>query len=149
VEPRELARAIIEESVYMTLATADESGRPWASPVWFAPASWSEFVWLSRPQARHSQNIAARREVAIVFFDSGVAPGSGRAVYVEATAALVGEDEHAGALRAYNAREEAQGISLLTEDEVSGEGQLRLYRAVASQHYVLNGNDQREPVELE
>lgn len=27
----------------MTLATADVSGRPWASPVWYAQAGYREF----------------------------------------------------------------------------------------------------------
>ena len=28
---------IIDAARYMVLATADEDGLPWASPVWFAP----------------------------------------------------------------------------------------------------------------
>lgn len=31
-----IARAIVDSNAYMTLATADETGRPWASPVWYA-----------------------------------------------------------------------------------------------------------------
>ena len=31
------ARAIVEANRFMTLATADADGVPWASPVWFAP----------------------------------------------------------------------------------------------------------------
>ena len=31
------ARRIIDANSYMTLATADADGRPWATPVWFAP----------------------------------------------------------------------------------------------------------------
>ena len=29
-------RAIVDANRYTTIATADEDGRPWASPVWFA-----------------------------------------------------------------------------------------------------------------
>ena len=32
------ARTIIDANLYMTLGTADETGRPWASPVYFARA---------------------------------------------------------------------------------------------------------------
>ena len=53
------ARAIIDEIAFMTLATVDAQGAPWASPVWFAHADYSEFLWVSRPETRHSQNIAA------------------------------------------------------------------------------------------
>ncbi|MGH2983761.1 MAG: pyridoxamine 5'-phosphate oxidase family protein [Solirubrobacterales bacterium] len=31
-----VARAIIDSNLYMTLGTADQSGRPWVSPVYFA-----------------------------------------------------------------------------------------------------------------
>lgn len=48
------ARRIIDDGKYMTLATADESGQPWASPVYYAPSS----------------------------FDSGAAPGEGQADHV-------------------------------------------------------------------
>ena len=46
-----LARAIIDANLYMTLATADESGRPWASPVYFAVDDYREFIWVSRPES--------------------------------------------------------------------------------------------------
>ena len=52
------ARRIIDTFMYLTIATADDDGRPWASPVWFAPASPTEFLWASDPHARHSRNIA-------------------------------------------------------------------------------------------
>ena len=31
-----LAREIIDANQYLTLATADGDGRPWAAPVWYA-----------------------------------------------------------------------------------------------------------------
>jgi Pyridoxamine 5'-phosphate oxidase len=70
----------------MTLGTADETGRPWASPVYFAHADYREFVWVSKPGARHSRNIAARPEVGIVVFDSHAPIETGGGVYMSATA---------------------------------------------------------------
>jgi hypothetical protein len=37
-QPEDVARRIIQDSLYMVLATADETGRPWSSPVYFANA---------------------------------------------------------------------------------------------------------------
>jgi nitroimidazol reductase NimA-like FMN-containing flavoprotein (pyridoxamine 5'-phosphate oxidase superfamily) len=54
------ARRVIDSHVYMTLATADEDGRPWASPVWFAHDGPSRFIWVSKREARHSRNLAVR-----------------------------------------------------------------------------------------
>ena len=84
------ARALIDRSRYMALATADADGRPWVSPVWFAHEDYTEFLWVSRPDARHSLNIEARPAVALVVFDSTVAPRDAQAAYVEAEAEEVG-----------------------------------------------------------
>jgi GNAT superfamily N-acetyltransferase len=39
----DLARGLIDANAYMTLATADADGRPWASPVWFAHHDYTRF----------------------------------------------------------------------------------------------------------
>jgi general stress protein 26 len=41
------ARAIIDASLYLVLATADGTGRPWSSPVYFAHDGYAEFLWVS------------------------------------------------------------------------------------------------------
>ena len=81
------ARALIEHGRYMTLATADERGRPWATPVWFAPHELRRLYWVSPTDAGHSHNIRVRPEIGIVIFDSGAPVGTGRGVYMAATAA--------------------------------------------------------------
>ena len=40
-----LVKAIVVANRYMTIATADENGLPWASPVWYATADYREFFW--------------------------------------------------------------------------------------------------------
>src|SRR6185437_6613093 len=84
--PVEMGRSIVDGSWYLTLATADASGKPWASPVWFAHDGYREFVWASKPDARHSTNIAVRPQVGIVIFDSTVGNGGAQAVYLDAEA---------------------------------------------------------------
>src|SRR6266540_2386235 len=108
--PPDLARRLVDANVYLTLATADDSGRPWATPVWYAARDCDEFVWVSRPDARHSLNIAARPEVGIVIFDSTVPVGGAAAVYVEAEAEQVGPDDRTNALAIFNGRSEAQEL---------------------------------------
>jgi hypothetical protein len=76
-----IARRVIDSNQFMTIGTADEEGVPWVSPVWYAPAEYREFFWVSDPEARHSRNIAARPQVAIVIFDSHES-GGWKAVYV-------------------------------------------------------------------
>lgn len=68
--PAQTVRHIIEASRYLVLATADATGRPWSSPVYFAHIGCTEFFWVSSPEAAHSVNIAVRPEVGIAVFDS-------------------------------------------------------------------------------
>jgi pyridoxine/pyridoxamine 5'-phosphate oxidase len=142
------ARAIIDGNAYMVLGTADADGTPWASPVWFAEAGYREFVWVSKPGARHSRNLARRPRLGIVIFDSTAAPGNGRAVYIDATAEeLTGEEIDAG-LEIFARGSEAAGLSVWTREDVAAPARHRLYRAVASELFVLDDHDERVPVSL-
>ncbi|NUR25232.1 MAG: pyridoxamine 5'-phosphate oxidase family protein, partial [Catenulispora sp.] len=71
---------------YLVLGTADADGRPWATPVFFAPDGERRLLWVSAPGSRHSRNIAVRPEVAVTVFDSRVPVGGAEALYLEATA---------------------------------------------------------------
>jgi pyridoxine/pyridoxamine 5'-phosphate oxidase len=147
-DPAALAREIIDANQYMTLATADGDGRPWATPVWFAHQGYTDLLWVSRPDARHSRNLAVRPEVGIVIFDSTVPAGSGQAVYVEA---LAGELEEAGreqGIAIFSRRSEAHGAGQWGVADVTGPAPFRLYRARASAHFVLTADDRRLPVQL-
>jgi general stress protein 26 len=144
--PADAARRIIDANSYATLATADADGRPWVTPVWFAERGVRQFVWVSRTTRRHSQNVAQRAEIALVVFDSTVPAGSGSAVYVEAVAALVPDADLADALPVFNAKCEAFGLSTWDKSTVSGQAPHRLYRATASQVWVLDEDENRVPV---
>ena len=140
------ARRLIDAAMYMTLATADDGGRPWASPVWFAPVDYSRFLWVSKPDARHSLNIAARPEVAIVIFDSTVRIGAAEAVYLEAVAEELSGPELETAIEVFSAASTAAGARAWTIADVTTPASLRLYRATASAWFVLDANDRRVPV---
>jgi nitroimidazol reductase NimA-like FMN-containing flavoprotein (pyridoxamine 5'-phosphate oxidase superfamily) len=145
----EAARAIVDASSYMTLATADADGAPWASPVWFAHERYETFLWMSQPGARHSRNIATRRDIAIVIFDSTVPPDQRNAIYVEATADIVPDAELEDAVALYAARSLARGLETLAREEVTGDAPWRLYRARASTVYMLEDeHDRRVAVHL-
>lgn len=124
---------IIGANTYMVLATADESGNPWATPVYFRSRDDREFFWVSSPDARHSANVGVRAEVGIAIFDSTVRPGTAEAVYLKATAAEVPADGLEDGAAVFNSGD-AGDISV---DEMQGDEPFRLYRAVASEYYVL------------
>ncbi|MGH3015135.1 MAG: pyridoxamine 5'-phosphate oxidase family protein [Gaiellaceae bacterium] len=148
-ELRAIAREIIDGNRYMTLGTADESGLPWVSPVWYAPAGYRELVWVSSPEARHSRNLAARPQVAIVVFDSHAPVGSGQGVYISAVAGELTGVELDRGIEIFTRRSQAQGARAWTPGDVCPPARHRLYHATASEHYVLSPRDERLPVSLE
>jgi pyridoxine/pyridoxamine 5'-phosphate oxidase len=145
---RAVARGIIDSSRYLTFATADETGLPWASPVWYAQEGYREFFWVSNPEARHSRNIAVRPQVSIVVFDTTVAPGGRQAVYMSAVAVELTGPDLVRAIAIFNRRSEADGLRAWTLDDVRDPARHRLYAATASEHFVLSARDERVPVAL-
>jgi hypothetical protein len=142
----DLARTIIDSGSYMTLATADAEGVPWASPVWYAKAAYDELLWVSEPEAQHSRNIAARPQSAVVIFDSRAPLGGGQGVYMTATAEQLTGAEREDGIAAFAAWSESQGGSPWSVDDVCPPARHRLYRARVSQHWVLGEKDRRVPV---
>jgi hypothetical protein len=142
-------REIVDSNLYMTLGTADADGLPWATPVYFALASYSELVWVSKPEARHSRNVATRPEVAIAIFDSRQPPGTGRGVYMAARAEeLTGHPDLGRALEAFSRRSTDHGDDAFAREDVHPPARLRLYRAIAFEQFVLGEGDQRVAVSL-
>jgi hypothetical protein len=150
-DPGAAAREIIDANMYMVLGTADENGRPWVSPVYFAAEGYTDFYWVSSPQATHSRNIAVRPQVSIVIFNSQAPIGTGQGVYMPAVAEeLSGADVEHG-IDVFSRRSLGHGGSPWTVEDVRGEALRRLYRATASEHSMLAKDgrpDHRIPVEL-
>jgi pyridoxine/pyridoxamine 5'-phosphate oxidase len=142
------AREIIDSNQYMTLATADADGRPWASPVWFAHEDYTRFLWVSKPDARHSRNLSARAQAGIVIFDSTVPMGGARAVYLEATAERLEDAEAVRDIAVFSRRSRELGGPEWSVREIRPPAPLRLYRASAVAHYILGPNDERSAVSL-
>ena len=132
-----VARNIIDSNWYMALGTADETGRPWVSPVYYAAAGYTDFYWVSSPEARHSRNLAGRPELSIVIFDSRVAVGAGQGVYVSAVAEELAGDELARGIDIFSQVSEGHGARPWTLEDVRPPSVYRLYRAIASKHWVL------------
>ena len=142
------ARAIIDANLYMVIGTADEAGRPWVSPVYYAPAAYREFFWVSSPDTTHSRNLAGRPDVSIVIFDSSVPISTGQGVYMSASARELVSDERVEGIDVFSRRALAHGGHEWTLTDVEAPARLRLYRAVAVDQYVLDANDRRLPVTL-
>jgi nitroimidazol reductase NimA-like FMN-containing flavoprotein (pyridoxamine 5'-phosphate oxidase superfamily) len=131
-------REIVDAGLYMVLGTAGADGRPWVSPVWYAPDGYREFFWVSSPEVEHSRNIAVRREISVVVFDSRQPINTGQAVYMTAVAEqLAGAEEERG-IEIFSRRSQQQGARPWTRDDVRAPAPVRLYRATVSQQWMLD-----------
>jgi hypothetical protein len=150
-DPRSVVKTIIDENIYMVLGTADETGLPWTTPVYFGSPNYTDFYWVSSPASRHSHNISVRPVISIVLFDSRAPIGAGQGVYMEAdAAALTGADLEAG-IEVYSQASVADGAGVWSMKDMITPAPYRLYKATARTHWILdreNHPDQRIQVNL-
>jgi nitroimidazol reductase NimA-like FMN-containing flavoprotein (pyridoxamine 5'-phosphate oxidase superfamily) len=130
-----MVKRIIDGNRYMTIATIDDDGRPWATPVYFSPGGYREMYWISSPETKHSRNIATRPDVSIVVFDSSVAIGGAEACYMQARAEEVAEPTEDQCAIAFRPRFE--GVKSFGPNDLRASAKLRLYRASVSRFWVL------------
>jgi uncharacterized protein YhbP (UPF0306 family) len=134
------AQAVIDANKYMAISTADESGAPWATPVYFTPDGTSRFLWASSPESQHSRNIAARPTVAITVFDSSVPIGGAQAIYLRATARLVAPEQLEASAALFSGR--LAELTIFTAADLSEPEPLRLYEAIVDRWWLLiSGRD--------
>jgi pyridoxamine 5'-phosphate oxidase-like protein len=152
----QMAREVIDSNQYLTLGTTEDDGRPRLSPVYFTHVDYRDFSWVSSPEARHSTNLTERPAVSLVIFDSTAPVGDGRAVYVDAQATVILDEDLPDRCAAAFAHVRP-GARAFHPHELSGDAPLRLYLAEAAGHEVHiparhpvygSGVDHRRPVHL-
>lgn len=126
----EIARYLIEHTDHMTVATADISGKPWVSPVFFSFDSQYNFYWVSSRKSLHSQNIRIRPEIAIVI-SGPVPPNNGLdGVYIDARAIeLESESEIRNGIQALAKRPQPTKFTTRSSEDVTDEAVWRMYKA--------------------
>ena len=60
-----IARKIVDKNLYIAVATADQSGQPWASPVFYAHTGYRQFFWVSEPDATHSPSTSRTCQASV------------------------------------------------------------------------------------
>lgn len=83
---------LIKENNYITVATVDELGNPWCSPLNCAYDEDFNFYWKSPADCQHSKNIKQNGKAFFVVFDSRVPVGKGIGVYFKGKAIQIEED---------------------------------------------------------
>lgn len=133
---------LLAQHRYLVLGTADPSGSPWVTPLFFVADGPDTLFWVSSPDSRHSQNLTHRPVVAITLFDSDAPIGKAEALYLQATASLVDDAARPAAVVLLNSHlPPHQHLDLA---DVGPGSNLRVYQASVHQHQVLiRGGDHR------
>ena len=131
------AKKIIEENIYLTVATSDGS-KPWVSPLFFAYDKDYNFYWASGKDALHSRFIRSNQKVAIVIFDSRAPEGEGDGVYFESTCVeLMTAEELKVAMDILNRRVTKEEFRIKDLSGVTGKGMWLIYKASTQKLYKL------------
>jgi nitroimidazol reductase NimA-like FMN-containing flavoprotein (pyridoxamine 5'-phosphate oxidase superfamily) len=150
----QLAKEMLESTIYAAVATSSRDGQPWNSPVFVVYDDKLTFYWASASKSSHSQHIAENPRAFLVVFNSTVPWGGGEGVYIEANAAEVTDIEeitHACQLRYQRAAKANQPPS-----DFTGALPRRIYRAIP-EHIWINADatqkgyfvDTRKEIDIE
>lgn len=130
-------QSILQANAHMVLSTADKNGKPWVTPVSYTFDNENCLYWVSSKASRHSTNVRARKEVAIVIY---MFEPLQDALYIEAEAKeLVNESEIIGAIDVVNTRTPPEKYLVKRLSDVSGTATWRIYKAVSKVLYVRAG----------
>jgi len=64
------ARELLESQSTMTLATVDDHGQPYATPLFYFPRPDLTLCWLSSAESRHSVNLRSRPRASVAVYAS-------------------------------------------------------------------------------
>ena len=93
---------IFAESMLATLATVNEDGSPWSTPVHIV-ADEDAIYWFSSEEAQHSGNLARDERVSVTLFSRDESHGP-KGVYINGTAEKVSDDARNAVVALYAER---------------------------------------------
>jgi len=138
----EKARRIIEQNVYMALATSDNSGSPWVATLYYAYDSQYNFYFLSAKDSLHATHIEINPRVAMAIYDSCAPPGEGDGVQIEGRAYLAKPRELPHIIAVYFRRrfpdEVVRAMHKHFPWEYQGKHLLRFFKVVPVKVYTLD-----------
>ena len=132
----ERAKEIIEKMIHITIATCDENGQPWNTPVYAAYDEEYNFYWTSAKDNQHSENIRGNSKVFIVVYDSTGEIGDKTGVYVLAEARELEDPDEIAKARSYTQRRKGENPD--GYENFVGDKLRRVYKATSKQFWINN-----------
>ena len=78
-----LAKTIVEQNQYMSVASSRKANGAWISPVAYAPDANYNLYFVSLPDSLHVRNITKNPHVTVSIFDSRQPWGEGHGLQIE------------------------------------------------------------------
>ena len=146
MEQIERVRRLLDESHFMSLATASKNAVPWGSPIFFGVDEDLVFYWLSSPEAQHSKNIHANPLAFITIYDSTRRDWDGFGVYFSTRAEKIDETDLDALAKAHETCFKKAGRSLVDPSVYTGDYPRKYYRATVEEAWIndieqVNGVD--------
>jgi uncharacterized protein YhbP (UPF0306 family) len=129
-------KKILEKIRYATISTVDETGAPWAAPVWYVFDDNFDIYWWSPLETQHSKNICNNPNIYVTVFDSTLPEGEGVGLYLRARAGEISDDELNAAIERYN---NSTKIFKLDRENCTGSAPTRIYKAVTKEGWTNDG----------
>ncbi len=120
------AKHILEQILYITIATVDTVGEPWNAPVFSAHDEQYNFYWGSHRDSQHSKNIRTTKKAFFVIYDSTVQAGKGEGVYIQASVTEISNPTEIEV--AHKLLSDRHTIPYWKLDELKGDAPIRLYK---------------------
>lgn len=132
-ELNKIAEEIIKSNIYLTLATTDGSGIPWAAPLFYAIDDNYDFYFISQLDSLHSKHILKNPTVAFAIFDSHQQEGTGNGVQGSGKAYLLDESKLPEAMKWYKTT-----FIEMKPESFTGDAPYRFFKLVPEHFYVLD-----------
>jgi len=129
-------KKILKQIRYATLSTVDETGAPWAAPVWYVFDDNFDIYWWSPTEAQHSKNININPNIYVTIFNSALPEGEGIGLYLRVRASEVSEGELDAAIELYNS---STKIFKLDRENCTGSAPTKIYKAVTKEGWTNDG----------
>ena len=146
MQPKEIAKEIIENNMHMTLATCDGQD-PWVAPVFYAVDQNYNLYFASALDSVHAQHIGKNPHVAVAIFEA-----EGRGVQIKTICSLVDEKDYARVMEYFQKKlfpdEEERAKHPIDTKKYSGTNR-RIFKCVPSKVYVLDSDPHVQDRRLE
>lgn len=130
------AKSVINNILYITIATSDKQGNPWNTPVYSAFDNNYTFYWASWAENQHSKNIRENEKAFVVIYDSTVPESTGFGVYMKGKAYQLGMKDSREIIKALKLLYQRKNKKPRTLQEFLGIFPRRIYKFFPEQVWV-------------